>query len=239
VLIVEVQPAGDEPAQVVFDAGLILREGQHLVVVMEVGELEPGRPAHRVQRLVQRDPQLLGQDRHLGLGRCSVEAAHPAVDRMDRPAADQLHDRVAGLLQRQPSFDQVAAVFREGERTGVAEEVGGVQQLDVQCVTLDPLSAVEQPTEIGDRSGDLDPAGCLDGQARAHLVGHRADPADARGDVRRFGVLPPAQERLEEPRRLVDLLPHVLDGTPAHPDVHRAFTLDRASARTASVRSFR
>jgi hypothetical protein len=28
-LIVEIQPAGDEPAQVVFDAGLILRRGRH------------------------------------------------------------------------------------------------------------------------------------------------------------------------------------------------------------------
>jgi hypothetical protein len=193
---------------------------------MEVGELEPGRPAHGVQCLIQRDAQLLGQGRHLGFGRCPVEAAYPDVDRMDRPAADQLHDRVAGLLQLQPPLDQVAAVFGEGERAGVAEEVGGMQQVDVQGVALDPLSAVEQAAKIGDRSGDLDPAGRLDGQARAHLVGHRADPADARGDVGRFGVLPPAQERLEEPRRLVDLQPHVLDGAPAHPHVHRAFPLD-------------
>ena len=124
-------------------------QGQHLVVVMEVGELEPGRPAHGVQCLVQRDAQLLGQGGHLGPGRCPVEAAHPDVDRMDRPAADQLHDRVAGLLQRQPPLDQVAAVFGEGERAGVAEEVGGMQQVDVQGVALDPLAAVEQAAKIG------------------------------------------------------------------------------------------
>jgi hypothetical protein len=70
---------------------------------------------------------------------------------MDRPAPDQLHDRVAGLLQRQSPLDQVAAVFGEGERAGVAEEVGGVQQVDVQGMALDPLSAVEQPAKIGDR----------------------------------------------------------------------------------------
>ena len=99
---------------------------------------------------------------------------------MDRPTADQLHDRVAGLLQCQPPLDQVAAVFGEGERGGVAEEVGGMQQVNVQGVTLDPLSAVEQTAKIGDRSRDHDPAGRLDGQARAHLVGDRADPADAR-----------------------------------------------------------
>jgi hypothetical protein len=167
-------------------------QGQHLVVVMEVGELEPGRPAHGVQGLVQRDAQLLGQGGHLGLSRCPVEAADPDVDRMDRPAADQLHDRVAGLLQRQPPLDQVAAVFGEGKRAGVAEEVGGMQQVDVQGVTLDPLSAVQQPAKVGDRLCDLDPAGRLDGQARAHLVGDRADPADASGDVGRFSVPPAA-----------------------------------------------
>ena len=37
---------------------------------------------------------------------------------------------------------------------------------------------------------------------RAHLVGDRADAADARGDVRRLGELASAQERLEEARRL-------------------------------------
>jgi hypothetical protein len=105
-------------------------------------------------------------------------------------------------------------------------------------VTLDPLSAVEQPAKIGDRLRDLDPAGRLDGQARAHLVCDRADPADASGDVRRFGMPPPAQERLEEPWRLVDLQPHVLDGASAYPDVHRAFALDpgqRADGERAVV----
>ena len=195
---------------------------------MEVGELEPGCPGHGVQCQVQRDTELLGQGRHLGPGRCPVEAAHPDVDRMDRPAADQFHDRVSGLLQRQPTLDQSAsaALPCEVERAGVAEEVGRVQQVDVQRVTFDPLSAVEQPAKIGDRSGDLDPAGRLDRQACAHLVGHRADPADARGDVGRLGVPPPAQERLEEPGRLVDLQPHVLDGARAHPHVHRALTLN-------------
>ena len=203
-------------------------EGQHLVVVLEVGELEPGRPGHGVQRQVKRGAQLLGQRRHLGPGRRPVETAHPDVDRMDRPAADQFHDRVPGLLQLQPSLHQrrASAIPREVERAGIAEEVGRVQQVDVQRVAFDPLSAVEQPAKIGDRVGDLDPAGRLDRQARAHLVRHRADPADARGDVGRLGVPPAAQQRLEEPGRLVDLQPHVLDGAVAHPHVHRALALD-------------
>jgi hypothetical protein len=44
-------------------------QGEHLVVVVEVGEFEPGRPAHRVQRPVQRYPQLLGQGGQLAAGR--------------------------------------------------------------------------------------------------------------------------------------------------------------------------
>ena len=91
----------------------------------------------------------------------------------------------------------------------VAEEVRRVQQVDVQGVALDPLAAVDEPAQRSDRHRDLHSAGVLDGRARAHLVGDRADPADPCRDVRWLGVAPAAQQRLEEPRRFVDVQPRL------------------------------
>ena len=54
--------------------------------------------------------------------------------------------------------------------------------------------------------------------AGAHLVGDRADPADAGGDVGGLGVAPAPQQRLEEARRLEDVERDVGD----HAVVHRA-----------------
>ena len=65
----------------------------------------------------------------------------------------------------------------------VAEHVGGVEHEDVERVALDPLAAVDQPAQRPDGVADLDAAGVLDRRAGAHLVGDRADAADARGDV--------------------------------------------------------
>jgi len=95
----------------------------------------------------------------------------------------------------------------------------------VQRVALDPLPAVQQPAQVGDRLGDGDAAGGLDRRARAHLVGDRADAADAGGDVRRLGIRAAAQERLEEAGRLVDVEPRFFDLVSAGPHVQGAFAL--------------
>ena len=66
----------------------------------------------------------------------------------------------------------------------------------------------------------------LDGPAGAHLVGDRADAADAGGQVGRLGVGPAPEEGLEEPRRLVDADLHVDDLPVAGLDVHGPFAFD-------------
>lgn len=86
-----------------------------------------------------------------------------------------------------------------------------MQQVDVQHVALDPLTAVEQVTQVAQWCVEGDAAGLLDGLARTHLVGNRADATDARRDVGRLGVGATAQERLEEARRLEDAQAHVAD----------------------------
>src|SRR3990170_4175106 len=84
----------------------------------------------------------------------------------------------------------------------VTEEVGRMQQVDVERVALDPLAAIDQPAERAQRPVDRYPERVLHRVDGAHLIGDRADAADARGDVGRFGEGAAAQERLEEAWRL-------------------------------------
>ena len=158
----------------------------------------------------------------------AVEAADPDVDRVDLAAADERHHLVAGLLQREAALDRRGRVARQLDRAVVAEEVGGVEHVDVQRVALDPLAAVEEPPQRADRLATLDAAERPPSRWHgAHLVGDRADPADARGDVGRLEERAAAQERLEEPRRLED--PRARRARPApsrEAHGHRALALD-------------
>ena len=61
---------------------------------------------------------------------------------------------------------------------------------------------------------------------RAHLVGDRADAADARGDVGRLAVGAAAQERLEEARRLEDAELGRVRPCRRESTIERAFALD-------------
>jgi hypothetical protein len=119
-----------------------------------------------------------------------------------------------------------AVVCGHLDRPLVAQEVRRVQQEDVQRMALDPLPAVEKPAQQPQLLRDRDTAGVLDRQAGAHLVGDRADSADARRDVRRLRPGPAAQERLEEPWRLEDAQLDVGDQAVADDDVHAPLALD-------------
>ena len=72
---------------------------------------------------------------------------------MDLASAEQRHDLVAGLLEREPAAHRVAVVARHLDRALVAEEVRRMQHVDVQRVALDPFAAVEQPPQIAQRPG--------------------------------------------------------------------------------------
>ena len=111
----------------------------------------------------------------------------------------------------------------------VAEKIGRVQHVDVQGVALDPFAAIDQPAQSAQLARRRHAARVLHGVDSAHLVRDRADAADARGDVGRFGELAPAQERLEEARRLEDLQLHVASPCPPlNLHVHRPSPSTRA-----------
>ena len=86
-------------------------------------------------------------------------AVAAAADRMNGPAADHLHDDVARLLQRQAALNDVPPRRGYLDPAAEAEEIRRVQQVDVQRMALDPLPAVQQPVQVGERSVDGHAAG--------------------------------------------------------------------------------
>ena len=145
---------------------------------------------------------------------------------MDLAAADERHQLVAGLLQRQSAFDRMRCVACQLDGPRIAEEVRCVEHVDVERVALDPLAAVEQSAQVADRLGHLDAAQVLERVDRARLVRDRTDAADPRRDVRRLGRAAAAEEGFEEAGRLEDPKLDVLDPVAFEPHGHRTFALD-------------
>ena len=155
---------------------------------------------------------------------------------MDRAAADQIDDRVSGFLQLQ-CVAQFVGEFRTvlGHREGtlVAQEVGRVQEGDMQDMAFDPFAAVQQPAQRRSGVGHGTAQKRLERMAGAHLVGHGTDAADAGGDIGHLGDRPASQQGLEKSRRLEDAQLHVVDPAVAEVDRQSPFALDAGHGRDA------
>ena len=189
-----------------------------------LGHREGGDPADDVDGSIDGPSQLVGQFAHRGERWCAVEATDLHVHWVHGASTDHLHDPVAELLQSQPTFHLGAVLRRHRDAIRVAEEVGGVQEVDVQHVALDPLTAVEEIPKLAQRVVDLDAACGLERVARTHLIRDGADAADASGDVDGLGVVAADQEALEEARWLENAQPHVDQFTFVHLDDETALT---------------
>lgn len=157
--------------------GAGLGQSEQVVVTTGVRELEAGHPTDGLGRVVPGLAQPIGQRAQFGRDRDAVEATEADIDRMDRPAAQQFEDRVAGLLEPKAAFDVGAPGACEVDGAVAAEEVGRVEKVDVQRLALDPFAAVEQSAQRRQLPVHDDAAGVLDRSASAHLVRDRADPA--------------------------------------------------------------
>src|SRR6516162_7272730 len=93
-------------------------------------------------------------------------------------------------------------------------------------MTLDPLAAVEQPAQGSQGPVDLRAQGIFHGMDRAHLIGYRADAADASRDIGSLAEVAAAQEGLEEAGRLEDLQLHVDHRAALQLHVKAALALD-------------
>ena len=60
---------------------------------------------------------------------------------------------VADLLEAQAVGDELPVIAGQLDRARVAEEVGRVEEVDVERVALDPLGAVEEPAQRADLDG--------------------------------------------------------------------------------------
>ncbi|MCR6630645.1 MAG: hypothetical protein NVV74_11675 [Magnetospirillum sp.] len=156
-----------------------------------------------------------------------METTDAQVDRMDgAAAAHRLDDVVAQLLQPQRLFHQRPVHLGQFQRIGEAEEIGGVQHVDVQGVAFQPLAAIDQPAQVADGLGHGDAQDGLHGLGRPHHVGDGADAADAGGDVGHLGIVAALEEGLEETRRLEDAEMQLLHLAVADLDRQRALALD-------------
>ena len=110
------------------------------------------------QRLLLTEEQraLIGTVRNVGY-KFVRPAADPDADRVDGPAAQDGQEVVARLLEAQPVGHELPVIPGQLHGARVAEEVRGVEEVDVEGVALDPLAAVEQPAERADGRVDLDP----------------------------------------------------------------------------------
>ena len=140
----DIQPAAGDDSPLVHGELVGMLDADHLVVDRQVGEVEAGDQLERIDGRLQ-PPFEVGQEGAEGvLAWGTMEPAHGHVDRMDRPAAQHLKDFVADLLHPQALDDDLAVIGGQADAALVAQEIGGVQQVDVQRVALDPLAAVEQ-----------------------------------------------------------------------------------------------
>ena len=156
----DIQPSigGDSP--LLDGVFLGMTQCDELVIPLELREGEPGHPSRRVSCRFHAPTPVRGRGHPARPGRGPVEASDPDVDRVDLPTPEHGHDPVADLLETEPDLYPIGELGGHGDGAVVAEEIGGVEEEDVQRVALDPLAAIDQSAQIPQPAGDLTPAAC-------------------------------------------------------------------------------
>src|SRR5208337_173375 len=145
---------------------------------------------------------------------------------MSGAATQNLQQSVADLLQAQSSLDLLGVVSRHGDGALVPQEIRRVQKVDVQGVALNPFATIEQAAQGANLGRRSNSQSRFDGVHRAHLVGHRADAADAGYNVGDFLKVATAKESLEETWRLENVYLHFAQFPALRPDVNPAFAFN-------------
>ena len=221
---VDTVAADDAPLVERILAGML--QGDKPRVTLERRHLEAGHELDRVLGDLQAFIQRRTEGHQLRLAGCPGPATHPHAHRVDRSPAQRLDDLVADLLGPQGGFHDRPMVGHHGDAALIAQEVGQVEQVDVERVALDPLAAVEQPAERARHRIDAHPEQVLERVDRAHLVGHRTDAADARHHVDDLVGRAANDERLEVARGLEDPQARLHNLAVPDPQAQGAFALD-------------
>src|SRR5450631_26867 len=117
-------------------------------------------------------------------------------------------------------------VFGQLDRVLIAKKIGRMQHVDMEGMTLDPLSTVEEPPQFPQLPVNLYAERVFHRVHCAHLIGDRADAADAGHNVGDFREVPASEKGLEKARRFVDLQLYLLNLIALELDVKSAFALD-------------
>jgi len=163
-------------------------------------------------------------------GICPIAYQMSAVHAMERALGVEIHPQVRALRRLFYCGEWIEShalhvyMLHAPDFLGY-QDVRRVQHVNVQRVALDPLPAVEDPSQQADGRVDRDPQRPFQRVNRAHLIGDRADSADPGGDVRGLRKVAAAQKRFEQPGRLEDLQLDVLDAVALELDVQRALAL--------------
>ena len=121
---------------------------------------------------------------------------------MDFAPAEKAHQIVSRFLQGKAVTNSIAVIARHRDRVFVAKKIRRMQHYNMQRVAFDPFAAIDQAPQRPELPANLDAEGIFDRMDGAHLIGDRADAADAGHDIRGFEIAPAAQECLEKARRL-------------------------------------
>lgn len=233
--LVEFQPDGlartdrDTPR---FDGVTICLNKRYVMVRgREIGKREVCQPPRRVDGLLKGLLELgdqVGQSAGL---RESVKATDSDVDRVDRPTAEDFEDPIAELLEFQASLDLVREYLGQFDPAMAIEEIGGMEQVDVQHMAFDPFGAVDQTPQRSDGFRDSNAQDRLEGLNGRDLLSDRADATDARSDIGDILDRSASQEGFEEPWGLVDIQFDLLDPRAAQADAQGTFSLDASQDR--------
>ena len=127
-----------------------------------------------------------------------MEAAHPDVNGVDLAAAEHADQFVACFLKRKPVANDVAMFARHLDGVRKSKKTRRMQHHDVKRVAFYPFSTIDEASQRPELIADRNVKGILDRMHCAHLIGDRADSANASDDIRHFRVAPPAKQSLKK-----------------------------------------
>jgi len=191
---------GDDPSlteRILFG----MAERDKFILLFKVGELQLRAPPDGLESRFLRPGELINERLQFGNGGSPVKAADADIDGMDFPSADDVHDFVADFLEFQCVLDDGLMIPGHSDRIFVPEKIGSVQKINMEGMAFDPFTAIEETPEFAQLAIDRNSADTFHCMNGAHLVGNRADAANAGGNIGCLKKLPAAQEALKEAGR--------------------------------------
>src|SRR3970282_1783511 len=140
-----------------------------------------------------------------------VKTPHACVDRMYFSPSDNGDDFISNPLDFQSPSNDFRTLFCQLQSILHLDKIRGMQEVNVQGMTFDPLAAIHQPAELLHAVAYGHIQSLFHGLNGAHLICDGTNSADPGRDVRclRIGTAP--QEGLKEAGGFEDLQLHIVN----------------------------